>query len=111
LSCTWPPVSTINLPKTSNKKQSIASSIYGMKAGKEVSQQKITAFKRLRVSLESKVGCLYFFEKRSLTIDLLPTKVDSKTLWKECKISTKIINCKGESSLLVADAKLKNQAS
>jgi hypothetical protein len=40
----------------------------------------LTAFKRLIVSLESKVGCLYFFEKRSLTIDLLPTKLDSKTL-------------------------------
>uniref|UniRef100_A0A2P2KC27 Uncharacterized protein MANES_01G205200 n=1 Tax=Rhizophora mucronata TaxID=61149 RepID=A0A2P2KC27_RHIMU len=39
-----------------------------------------SAFKRLRVSLESNVGCRYFFEKRSLTTDLLPTKVDLKTL-------------------------------
>jgi hypothetical protein len=43
-------------------------------------KQKQTALRRLSVSFASKVGCLYFFEKRSFTIDLLPTKVDSKTL-------------------------------
>jgi len=43
----------------------------------------LTAFKRLRVNFESKVGCLYFFEKRSLTTDFLPTKEDSKTLCKK----------------------------
>ena len=43
-------------------------------------KKKLTAFKRLRVILESKVGCLYFFEKRSLITDRLPTKFDSKTL-------------------------------
>jgi len=42
----------------------------------------LTAFKRLRVNFESKAGCLYFFEKRSLTTDFLPTKEDSKTLYK-----------------------------
>lgn len=40
-----------------------------------------TAFRRLSVNLESKVGCLYFFENRSLITDLLPTKEDSKTLY------------------------------
>uniref|UniRef100_A0A7C8Z5V7 Uncharacterized protein n=1 Tax=Opuntia streptacantha TaxID=393608 RepID=A0A7C8Z5V7_OPUST len=38
-----------------------------------------SAFKRLIVSFESRVGCLYFFEKRSFIIHLLPTKDDSKT--------------------------------
>ena len=49
----------------------------------------LTTFKRLRVILESKVGCLYFFEKRSLITDRLPTKFDSKTLWKGMSTSAK----------------------
>ena len=43
-------------------------------------KKKLTAFKRLRVILESKVGCLYFFEKRSLITDRLHTKFVSKNL-------------------------------
>ena len=50
------------------------------KAKKEKEKKKITAFKRLRVILESKVGCLYFFEKRSLITDRLHTKFVSKNL-------------------------------
>lgn len=64
-----------------------------------------TAFKRLSVNLESKVGCLYFFENRSLTTDLVPTKEDSKTL---CNKNNKkyISYCYCNSNFLQISAKL-----
>ena len=54
--------------------------VEGSLKAKKKEKKTLTAFKRLRVILESKVGCLYFFEKRSLITDRLPTKFDSKTL-------------------------------
>jgi hypothetical protein len=50
---------------------------------KDLDLETLTAFKRLTVSFESKEGCLYFLENRSLIIDLLPTKFDSKTLYRK----------------------------
>lgn len=54
-----------------------------LQQAKKLKIKNLTAFKRLTVNFESKVGCLYFFEKRSLTTDFLPTKEDSKTLYKK----------------------------